>query len=60
MAIIDIVAQGGDAQDFILEIPVGNGSYVPADALVEADGSILITEVPAVTGGGGSIFIMSE
>ncbi|MCE9628796.1 MAG: hypothetical protein K8Q91_02250 [Candidatus Vogelbacteria bacterium] len=60
MAIIDIVGQSGDAQDFILEIPTGNASYVPADTLVEDDGSLLCVEIPEVTGGGGNIFIMSE
>ena len=62
MALTDIVAQSGDGQDFILEVPVGNGSYVPSDVLVETDGSFLCTEVPAVVneGGGGNIFIMSE
>ncbi|MCX6703565.1 MAG: hypothetical protein NTV02_02675 [Candidatus Zambryskibacteria bacterium] len=61
MAITDIVAQSGDAQDFIVEIPAGNAAFVPADALVETDGSILCVEIPLVTGGGGgNIFIMSE
>ncbi len=64
MAITDIVAQSGDAQDFILEIPVGNGSYVPNDALIETDGNFLCAEIPLIVdqggGGGGNIFIMSE
>jgi hypothetical protein len=61
MAIVDIVGQSGDAQDFIVEIPAGNPAYVPNDALVETDGSLLCVEIPLVTGGGGSnIFIMSE
>lgn len=63
MAILDIVAQSGDGQDFILEIPVGNGAFVPVDALVETDGNFLCSEVPLVVGGGGgggNIFIMSE
>jgi len=60
MAILDILAQSGDSQDFIVEIPVGNGAYLPSDILLESDGSILCNEVPPVTGGGGNIFIMSE
>lgn len=62
MASTDILAQAGDGQDFILEIPVGNGSYVPNDALIETAGEILCAEVPVVVGGGGggNIFIMSE
>lgn len=61
MAVTDIVASSGDAQDFVLEIPAGNASYTPADILVEADGTLLLAEIPLVTGGGGgNIFIMSE
>ncbi len=60
MAITDILAQSGDAQDFIVEIPAGNAGYVPSDILVEDDGALLCVEIPAVTGGGGNIFIMSE
>lgn len=60
MAITDIVAQSGDTQDFILEIPAGNAAYTPADSLVEADGALLCVEIPLVTGGGGNIFIISE
>jgi len=60
MAITDIVAQVGDGQDFILEIPAGNASFIPSDALIETDGSLLINEIPSVVGGGGNIFIMSD
>ncbi len=61
MAINDILAQSGDGQDFILEVPAGNAGYVPADILIEKDGSLLCVEVPEVVGGGGgNIFIMSE
>lgn len=61
MAINDIVAQAGDTQDFVLELPVGNGAYLPNDILVETDGAIGMNEIPLVTGGGGgNIFIMSE
>lgn len=62
MAITDILAPTGDAQDFIVEIPAGNGSYTPNDTLIETDGALLLTEVPEVEGGGGggNIFIMSE
>lgn len=59
MAINDILAQSGDGQDFIVEIPAGNSGYVPADIVVEKDGVLMCVEIPAVTGG-GSIFIMSE
>lgn len=58
MAINDIVVSAGDGQDFIVEIPAGNSSYVPADILVEKDGSLLSSEIPAGTS--GNIFIMSE
>jgi hypothetical protein len=60
MALNDILAQAGDGQDFVLERPAGNGSYVPTDILLESGGTTLIVEVPLVTGGGGNIFIMSE
>ncbi len=61
MAILDILAQSGDTQDFILEIPAGNSGYIPADIVVENDGVLLCAEIPATEGeGGGNIFIMSE
>jgi hypothetical protein len=60
MAITDILAQPGDKQDFILEIPVGNASYVPNDILMGSENAFLCVEIPVVTGGGGNIFIMSE
>lgn len=62
MAILDILAQSGDGQDFILEIPAGNGAYVPSDILTGAGEALLCVETPIVTGGGGggNIFIMSE
>jgi hypothetical protein len=62
MAFIDIVAQTGDGQDFIVEIPVGNALYTPSDVLLGTGGVPLLTEIPVVVagGGGGNIFIMSE
>lgn len=60
MALSDIVGATGDSQDFIVELPAGNGSYVPADILMGSDEAILCVEVPEQTGGGGNIFIMSE
>lgn len=60
MAINDILAQSGDGQDFIVEIPAGNGAFVPSDVLLGSNGAFLCSEIPAVTGGGGNIFIMSE
>ncbi len=62
MALIDIVAQEGDGQGFILEIPEGNTSYIPNDILIESDGNIQCSEIPEVVEGtgGGNIFIMSE
>lgn len=60
MAINDIVAQTGDAQDFIVEIPAGNGSYVPSDSLVETDGALSCSEIPLIENLGSNIFIMSE
>jgi hypothetical protein len=61
MAISDILAQSGDKQDFIIEIPVGNVSYFPLDVLVDENDSLLCTEIPVIeNNGGGNIFIMSE
>jgi len=61
MAINDILGPSGDLQDFVIEIPTGNVTYVPNDILVETNGSFLCSEIPEVTnGGGGNIFIMSE
>lgn len=60
MAINDIVAASGDAQEFIVEIPVGNIAFIPEDVLIESDGSLLCTEIPPATNTGGNIFIMSE
>jgi hypothetical protein len=62
MAILDVLAQSGDGQDFIVEIPAGNGAYVPNDILVETNGQLLCSEIPLIVegGGGGNIFIMSE
>ncbi len=61
MAINDILAQSGDGQDFILEIPAGNAAYVPSDVLLGSNGAFLCSEVPAAANqGGGNIFIMSE
>jgi hypothetical protein len=59
MAITDIVGQTGDLQDFLIEIPTGNISYVPNDCLIDSGEAILCSEIPQVTGG-GNIFIMSE
>lgn len=61
MALTDIVAQSGDSQDFVVEVPAGNVSYVPVDILVETGGSFICAEIPEIVdGGGGNIFIMSE
>ncbi len=60
MAIIDILAQSGDGQDFILEVPAGNAGYTPDDFLLGSNGAIFCSEVPAIVDGGGNIFIMSE
>ncbi len=63
MAITDILAQSGDGQDFIVEIPAGNAGYVPNDVLLGSNGAFLCSEIPVVVnegGGGGNIFIMSE
>jgi hypothetical protein len=56
----DILAQVGDDQDFIVEIPTGNSSYVPTDVLIEKNDNLLCAEIPVITNGGGNIFIMSE
>ncbi len=63
MASLDILAESGDGQSFVVEIPIGNASYVPNDILLQSSGALLCVEVPAVVnegGGGGNIFIMSE
>lgn len=62
MALNDILAQTGDGQDFIVEIPAGNSSYTPNDILLGASGVPLLSEIPLVVPGegGGNIFIMSE
>lgn len=62
MALSDIVAQSGEGQDFILEIPTVVYAGSATDILIESGGSqFLLLETPLVTGGGGgNIFIMSE
>jgi hypothetical protein len=60
MAINDILAQSGDKQDFIVEIPTGNASYFPLDVLDEENDGLLCTEIPLIENSGGNIFIMSE
>jgi hypothetical protein len=62
MAINDILAQSGDNQDFIVEIPTGNVTYFPLDGVSGENDAILCAEIPVITpgGGGGNIFIMSE
>ncbi len=59
MATNDILAQSGDGQDFIIEIPAGNSGYTPNDSLIGDNETVLLSEIPEVTGG-GNIFIMSE
>ena len=62
MAFIDIVAQTGDGQDFIVEIPAGNSSNRPEDILLGSGGVPLLAEIPVIVpgSGGGNIFIMSD
>jgi hypothetical protein len=61
MAISDILAQSGDGQDFIVELPAGDAGNLPVDILSETDGTLLCAETPEIVdGGGGNIFIMSE
>ncbi len=60
MAIVDILAQPGDRQDFVVEIPAGNSSYLPQDVLLGTGGVPMLSEIPAVTASGSNIFIMSE
>lgn len=61
MALADIVAQSGDGQDFVLELPAGNANYVPSDVLLGAGGAFLCAEIPVVTsGGGGNIFVICD
>ncbi len=60
MALEDILAQVGDGQDFIVEVPTGT-LYAPVDILVETDGSLLCVETPLITpGGGGNIFVICD
>ena len=61
MAILDILAQTGDNQDFIVEIPTGNSSNVPNDILIKEEDVLMCVEIPtAKPPAGGNIFIMSE
>lgn len=60
MAIVDILGQPGDGQDFIVELPVGNSGYTANDVLISEESALPCNEIPAVTGGGSNIFIMSE
>lgn len=61
MAILDILTQIGDGQDFLVELPAGNSSNTPVDILVKEDESPLCAEIPTATPvNGGNIFIMSE
>lgn len=62
MAINDILAQSGDGQDFIIELPVGNVSFFPLDGVSGENDALLCSEIPVIVpgGGGGNIFIMSE
>lgn len=55
MALVDILAQAGDGQDFILEIPAGNSAFVPIDVLLGSDGALLTAEIR-----NGNIFIMND
>jgi len=60
MALTDINFQEGDRMDFISEIPADT-LHAPLDILIENSGTqYLLLETPLVTGGAGSIFIMSE
>lgn len=61
MAIEDINFQEGEGQDFIVEIPTVVYSGSLSDMSVEESGSqFLLSEIPAVTGGGSNIFVMSD
>jgi len=61
MALSDIVAQAGDGQDFILEMPAGNSSYVASDILSEPGATAMCVEVPAIVAGtGGGIFVIVD
>ena len=60
MAIVDILGQPGDGQDFIVELPAGNSGYTANDVLISNEHTLMCNEIPVVTGGGSSIFIMSE
>ncbi len=61
MALKDILAQSGDGQDFVIELPIGDTASRPKDILSEGGGTLLCSEVPAIVNiGGSNIFIMSE
>ena len=57
----DIVFTDGDIQNFIVEIVAGTLNP-PLDILTESNSNtgIICNELPAITGGGGNIFIMSD
>lgn len=53
MAIDDIVFNEGEPRDFIVEIPL-DSLHEPLDILAEADGALMLSELPEKE---GSIFI---
>lgn len=60
MALTDIHFQEAEAQDFIVEVPLGTLES-PIDILFEPSSpQYLVMELTFTGGGGGNIFIMSE
>ncbi len=59
MALTDVIFNGGEVQDFLVEIPTAVYSGSLEDVLMEESGSqTLMCEIPEASG--GNIFIMSE
>lgn len=59
MALYDVLAQAGDGQDFIVEIPAGTLG-TPTDLLTGAGSDeFLLLETPLASGG-TSIFVISD
>lgn len=59
MALTDIVADSGDGQDFIMDIPAGDSGDVPSDVLAGVGGIPMCTEIPAASSGGG-VFVFVD
>ena len=56
MALVDVVFQGGEGQDFITEVPLGTLG-TPTDILIDgtyANGQFPVLEIPLILPGGST------